>query len=218
MPPRTWALAATLWACGALSHAQHSGQGVALSGSLGASKALLVIDGQPHTVEVGSTVKGVKLLSLAGGQAQVEVKGQRHVLRLGAAQLGEARSDDAGGSKIVLSAGPGGHFIAGGAINGQAAQFVVDTGATSVVLSQQEAERMGLDYRKGPQGTVSTANGLVPVHSMTLTQVQVGDVKVYNVAAMVVPAPMPFVLLGNSFLNRFSMKREGDTMTLERRY
>jgi aspartyl protease family protein len=50
-----------------------------------------------------------------------------------------------------------------------------------------------------------------------LASVRVGDVEVPNVEAVVMPAAMPHVLLGNSFLTRFSMKRDADTMRLERR-
>jgi aspartyl protease family protein len=46
----------------------------------------------------------------------------------------------------------------------------------------------------------------------------VGDVELHEVEASVLPAEMPVVLLGNSFLSRFQMKRENDTMVLERRY
>ena len=57
----------------------------------------------------------------------------------------------------------------------------------------------------------------MPVFALTLASVRVGDVEVPNVEAVVMPAAMPHVLLGNSFLTRFTMKREADTMRLERR-
>jgi aspartyl protease family protein len=57
----------------------------------------------------------------------------------------------------------------------------------------------------------------VPVFALMLASVRVGDVEVPNVEAVVMPAAMPHVLLGNSFLTRFSMKRDADTMRLERR-
>ena len=63
----------------------------------------------------------------------------------------------------------------------------------------------------------STANGTVPVHVLTLSAVRVGGVTVSNVTAVVVPAAMPYVLLGNSFLGRFSMRRDSDTLRLELR-
>jgi aspartyl protease family protein len=192
-------------------------QTVAFSGSLG-NKALLVIDGTPRTLEAGSTVAGVKLLSVNGGDAVVEVAGQRRTLRLGAAQvsLGGAASAG-GGAQVVLTADSGGHFMTAGSINGKAVRFVVDTGATHIALSQAEADRIGLPYQKGRRGLTNTANGQVPVHQVTLDVVRVGDVQVYNVDATVLPAQMDQVLLGNSFLTRFQMKRVNDTMTLDKK-
>ena len=54
-------------------------------------------------------------------------------------------------------------------------------------------------------------------HRVSLGSVRVGDVTVYNVDATVVPAPMEHVLLGNSFLGRFQMRRDNDVLRLERR-
>ncbi len=192
-------------------------QTVAMSGSLG-DKALLVIDGSPRTVAVGSTVQGVRLLSVNGGDAVVEVAGKRVALRMGSAQvnLGGAASAG-GGSQIVLTAGSGGHFFTSGSINGKSVRFVVDTGATNVAISQTEAQRIGLAYQNGQRGMGNTANGQVPVHRVTLDVVRVGDVQVYNVDATVLPAQMDQVLLGNSFLTRFQMKRDNDTLTLDKR-
>ena len=57
----------------------------------------------------------------------------------------------------------------------------------------------------------------MPVHIVRLASVRIGDVEVYDVEATVIAAQMPFVLLGNSFLTRFQMKRENDTLTLIKR-
>jgi aspartyl protease family protein len=192
-------------------------QTVAMSGRLG-DKALLVIDGSPRTVATGSTVQGVKLLSVGSDSSVVEVGGKRVTLQLGGSQvnLGGAASDG-GGSKIVLTASSGGHFVTTGSINGRTVQFVVDTGATSISMSQAEADRIGLKYKDGQRGFANTANGQVPVNRVMLDNVRIGDVQVYGIEALVVPAQMPMVLLGNSFLTRFQMKRENDVMTLEKR-
>lgn len=192
-------------------------QSVSMSGRLG-DKALLVIDGSPRTVAVGSTVGGVKLLSVTADASVVELRGQRHTLPLGGTpvNLGGAMGGESG-SRIVLTAGPGGHFVTTGSINGRSVQFVVDTGATSIAIGQSEAERIGLKYREGARGMASTANGLVPTYRVNLTAVRVGEVTVHGVDALVVQSSMPYVLLGNSFLTRFQMKRENDVMTLERR-
>jgi aspartyl protease family protein len=211
------ALTAAALAAGALCATGAFAQAVSLSGSLG-DKALLMINGAPRTVAVGSTVQGVKLISMAGGEAIVEVGGERQQLRLGGVQVSlGAAPVEGGGSRIVLPAGPGGHFFTQGSINGKAVVFVVDTGATSVTIAQSEADSIGLKYRDGQRVMMSTANGTVPAYRITLNSVRVGDVQVYNVDAIVAPASMAQVLLGNSFLTRFQMKRDNDTMTLDKK-
>jgi aspartyl protease family protein len=85
-------------------------------------------------------------------------------------------------------------------------------------MSVQEAERLGIDYRKGQLSRASTANGVVTTYVVRLGSVRVGDVEVYDVEGTVLPANMPVILLGNSFLTRFQMTRHNDQMVLERRY
>ena len=192
------------------------GQTVSMSGSMG-DKALLVINGTPRTVAVGATQAGVKLVSVGPNDTVVEIAGKRVALSLGGTpvNLGGVASEGSG-SQIVLTAGTGGHFFTRGSINGKTVLFLVDTGATHIALSQAEADRIGLNYRNGERGISNTANGQVLVYRAMLDVVRVGDVQVYNVAATVLPAQIEAVLLGNSFLTRFHMKRENDVMTLVR--
>jgi len=197
-----------------------SAQSVALQGMLGSSALLIVNGGAPKAVATGATHQGVKVISTSGDQAVVEIEGKRHTLRVGEApaSVGGTGGASARGNRIVLTAGSGGHFMTQGAINGQAANFVVDTGATMVAMGAADADRLGLNYKAGQPGYSTTANGVAPAWRIKLGSVRVGDVEIYDVDAMVTPQPMPFVLLGNSFLTRFQMKRENDQMVLERRY
>jgi aspartyl protease family protein len=192
-------------------------QTVTLNGHLGSRQALLVIDGAPRAVEVGATVQGVRLLSLGDGRAEVDIGGVRRTLVLGAGPVRAATAEAPSGGTIVMSANGDGHFVTQGRINGSAVTFMIDTGATVVAIGQADADRLQLNYKNGPRGFANTANGRVPVFALTLASVRVGDVEVPNVEAIVMPSAMPHVLLGNSFLTRFSMKREADTMRLERR-
>ncbi len=192
-------------------------QTVTFNGHIGTHKALLVIDGEPHTVAVGSTVRGVRLLSLTETQAEVVIGELRRTLTLGAGAVRAGTAPASSGSAIVLTAGTNGHFRTTGQINGKAIEFMVDTGASSVVISQADADRLGLDYKTAPQGWASTANGTAPFRLIMLSAVRIGDVEVANVEAAVIPAPMRGALLGNSFLMRFQMKRENDVMRLEKR-
>ena len=149
MRRRAWLSALLGLACAAGAWAQS----VTLAGSMG-GKALLVIDGQPHTLAVGQSAAGVTLLQLSEGQAQVQRGGSTATLRLGAApaRLTGTPQAAAGAQEIVLPVGLGGHFMSNGAINGRPVQFMVDTGATVVALSQADAERIGLDWRHAPRG------------------------------------------------------------------
>ena len=192
---------------------------VALAGSMG-RQALLVIDGgAPRAVPIGGSVQGVRLLELRPDEALVEIDGQRHTLRLGASAVHLGGVPSAGnGREITLSSDARGHFSTPGLINGRSVSFLVDTGATLVALGRDEADRLGLAYEKGRRIGLRTANGDTIGWRIALDTVRVGDVEVYNVEAVVQPQPMPFVLLGNSFLARFQMRRENDTMTLLRRF
>ncbi len=190
---------------------------VSLAGILGA-KALLVIDGQTRALRPGDTATGgVKMVSVGQDEAVVEIDGQRTTLRLGEAPslVGPGSGK---GRRVVLMSDSSGHFRPDGTINGLRVQFIVDTGATSVAIGQPEAERLALPYRDGRPVVVSTANGQARAWGLQLESVRVGDVEVKGVDAVVVPQPMPYVLLGNSFLNRFQMTRTGDNMILDRRF
>jgi aspartyl protease family protein len=190
---------------------------VVLSGRMG-DRALLVVDGRPLTVDVGQQAGGVKLLRWVGDAAEVDAGSGSVQLRIGGtpALVGEA-APRAAARELVITAGPGGHFTAGGAINGHAVSFLVDTGATLVSLGQDQAERLGIDLSLARPAVTQTANGPVPVQLVTLNTVRVGGLELSNVGAAVLPMPMPVVLLGNSFLARLQMRRDNDVMRLERR-
>jgi len=193
-------------------------QSVALQGMLG-SRALLLIDGgAPRSLAVGDSAQGVKLVSVGADSAVVEIAGKRVALRLGESPASLGERGQASSGRISLPADGGGHFMGSGSINGRPVQFLVDTGASTVALSVADAERIGLAFREGPSVRVGTANGLAQGWRVKLASVRIGDVEVYDVDAIVTPQGMPFVLLGNSYLNRFQMRRDNDQMVLERRY
>ena len=196
-----------------------SAQTVSMAGSIGDSKALLMINGAPHTLAIGNTVKGVTLKRVMPGQAEVEIGGKTMLVAMGGApaSVGGGGSGGATGREILIAAGPGGHFVTSGQINGKAVQLMVDTGATSVAISRSEAERIGIDWKNGQRGVSQTAGGVVPTYGVQLTSVRIGDVEVFGVNAMILPVEMPFVLLGNSFLTRFTMRRDANVMKLEKR-
>ena len=192
---------------------------VSLAGMMG-SKALLIVNGgAPKTVAPGETHQGVKVLSTTADQAVIEQGGKRATLRVGDAPVSTGGSTTISrGTRIVLTAGSGGHFMTAGQINGKAVQFMVDTGATSIAMGMQDAERAGINYKTGQVIGISTANGNTQGYRIKLNSVRIGDVEVFDVDAVVTPQAMPYMLLGNSFLTRFQMTRENEQMTLVKRY
>lgn len=184
---------------------------------LSAGRALLVVDGgSPRFVSAGDSVGGVRVLSVAGDHAVVDVQGERRTLRLGGGPV--AAPVAAPTRRITLMADGGGHFTSPGRINGQPVQFLVDTGATVLTLSESQAARIGLNHRAGQRIRVRTANGEITGHQVQLTAVEVDGHTSYNVAAVVLPADLPYVLLGNSFLSRFRLQRDEGHLTLEPKY
>ena len=185
-------------------------------------KAIIMIDGSRRVLAREQTSpEGLKLLATDTQRelAEVEFNGQRETLRLGvisSAGFGEAR--DSG--RVTLYADRSGFFYSDGKINGSAVRFLIDTGANTIALSSRVAERIGLDYKgKGRRGVASTAGGMVPMYSMRLTSVTVGNITLHDVEAGVIEGDHPGdVLLGMSFLGRLDMRRDGDEMELTKRY
>lgn len=187
---------------------------------LTAGKAILVIDGgRPRTLSAGqSGPEGVKLISADSGSAVVEIAGKRQTLAMGQT-TSYAASAASGGGRTILQADSGGHFVTTGAINGASVRFLVDTGATHVAMSSHEARRLGLNYLGGERGMTSTANGTVLTYRVKLDSVRVGDITLHTVDGAVLEGTNPsIVLLGMSFLKRVEMQRDGDSMTLTKRF
>jgi len=193
---------------------------VNLNGVIG-TKALVVIDsGKPRLLAVGETSpEGVKLISVTGETAVIEMGGKRETLTLGQSARLAGGSRPAGGKSVTLLADSRGHFVTIAAINGITVRVLVDTGASLVSMSSSEAKRLGINYTAGQKAFSSTANGVVPTYRVKIDEVRIGDVTLNNVDGMVhVGDNLPIVLLGMSFLNRMDMKRDGEKMTLTKRF
>jgi len=191
-------------------------QDVGLAGIMG-SRALLMIDGgEPQAVAAGQSLAGVKVVSVHGDHAVVEIGGRKRPLRVGQHAIGAAAADGAG--TIVMTADNQGHFYVTGSVNGAAVRFMVDTGATMISLGATDARRIGLDFNRGQKAMTQTANGQTVVSKVKLDTVRIGDVTLHNVDALIHQNEMPMALLGMSFLNRMEMQRDGGTMTLRKRF
>lgn len=191
-------------------------QDVGLAGIMGSKAMLMINGGEPQAVPVGQTVDGVKVLSIQGDQATIEVGGKKRPLRVGQHAIGAGNGD--GSDKIIMTADVQGHFFTTGNINGTSVRFLVDTGASMISLGATDARRIGLDFNRGQKALTNTANGQVVVSKVQLDTVRIAGVTLHNVDALIHQNEMPVALLGMSFLNRMEMQRDGSTMTLKKRF
>ena len=208
---RRLASLAILGCCTGLAAAQS----VSLVGSFG-DKALLVIDGAaPKALGPGQAAQGVKVVRVGDGSAVISVGGRQQELRVGASPVDLAGK---GAQPTVLQALPNGQFVTEGRINGKLVRMMVDTGATMVSLSREQADQLGLSLRGGTPIAVHTANGVVRATQVMLSSVRVGTIEQREVPAVIQDSPLPIVLLGMSFLKRLDLRHDADQLVLIPRY
>lgn len=116
--------------------------------------------------------------------------------------------------RVVLEAGPGGHYFVAGEINGQPVRFLVDTGAGHVAVPGGLADRLGLS--RGAPVRVRTAAGTVTAYQTRIDRIAVGGIVVENIRGSVNPAmDGDFVLLGMTFLRHVDISQRGGRLVLE---
>lgn len=115
--------------------------------------------------------------------------------------------------QVVLQRNRSGHYVATGSINGEQAVFLLDTGATDVVISQDLAQQAGL--QAGATQYAQTANGRIQVRATKVEQLTLGPISLRDVRASINPAMSgETVLLGMSALQQVEFTQRGDQLTL----
>jgi aspartyl protease family protein len=181
-------------------------------------KALLEVNGQQKVVSKGETFSGVLLQSASGRGAVVEIEGETLELKLNQTIAGNFKKRDK--VKLRILADARGMYFARGSINGQATHFLVDTGASTVVMSGRKARSLKIDFKTGGIPTRSqTASGVVQSWQIKLETVEVGGIKLSNVEASVIDGDHPGeVLLGNSFLRHTQIEQAGSVLEISKRF
>jgi aspartyl protease family protein len=115
--------------------------------------------------------------------------------------------------EVHLASSRQGHYMAGGKINGEEVTFLLDTGATQVAVPIEVAQRLGL--QAGAAITISTANGRATAHRTRLQRLQLGDIVLTDVEALIAPGMGgDDVLLGMSALKQLEFTQRGGTLML----
>lgn len=115
--------------------------------------------------------------------------------------------------EVRLASSPGGHYRVAGQINGEAVSFLLDTGATQVAIPSQVARDLGL--QAGAPVQIRTANGIATAHRTRLERLQLGDIVLHDVSALIAPGmDGDEILLGMSALKHLEFSQRDGTLML----
>jgi aspartyl protease family protein len=182
-------------------------------------KAMLEIDGQRKILAAGDAGRGgVRLISADPQKAIVEIDGRSQELRLGSTVSSVYKQPSLREVRIVKSAD--GSYYVDGLVNGQPVRFLVDTGATSVAMSERHADRLGINHRvDGLRVRVGTASGSTGGYRIELSSLSIAGLRVGKATAVVIDGDSPrHVLLGMSVLGRFEIDQRDNLLVLRSRY
>ncbi len=181
-------------------------------------KAVLLINGTQHLLRVGdASPEGVKLVFADPKSAKVEWTGVQRSLRLSRKISDSYVGQNPIRRQVMIQSNMNGQYLTPGSIDGNEVSFLVDTGANVVAINANAAARLGIDYlAEGTETVVTTAGGLIKGYKIMLGSVDVGNITVNNVLAVVIEGAYPsHVLLGMTFLKHVELREAKGVMTLE---
>ncbi len=134
-----------------------------------------------------------------------------------AAQPGSAPTESSNSRSVTLSRGQGGQFWTEARVDGRRLDLVVDTGASAIALRASDAARLGIHpTARDFSVKVSTANGVTRAAPVRLGMVEIGNIVVRDVPALVhADEALGVNLLGMTFLSRVRFSHERGKLILE---
>ena len=183
-------------------------------------RVIVELDGVQRILVPGKpSPEGAVLISANSREAVIEINGIKKTYTLGH-HISNRFAGPSGQKMVTIAPDNTGMYVVSGSINGFQVDFVIDTGATYISMNKHQARRIGLDYKMtGEKSVSSTASGLDKIYVVKLAKVRVGDIVLNDVQGAVHDGDFPReILLGNSFLGRISMKRDGGLLKLEQLY
>lgn len=181
-------------------------------------QAVVEINNKQRLLKVGMTSpEGVTLISANSRSAVLEKNGVSETYQLGN-HISTNFSPPV--AQSVVSIWPtNGMYMTTGSVNGYSVDFLVDTGASAIALNAATAKRLDLDYLSGRKVGVKTASGIEVAYNVMLDEVQIGDIKLHNIRAMVLDSEQPErALLGMSFLGELDIHRKDERMDLKKKF
>ena len=182
-------------------------------------QAVVIVDKKQYRLQVGErTPEGVLLKQASSHSALLEVNGkvQQYNLSHTIGYKIEPKQE----LEVLITPDESGMYRISGKINLQVVTFIVDTGASHVAMNAKTADELDIDYRtQGIPTKVETASGLVKAYGVRLKLVEIGEIKVRNVLALVIEGENPrHVLLGMSFLDAMEIRNQGKILLLRQKW
>jgi aspartyl protease family protein len=183
------------------------------------NQAVVSIDGEQRILKMGKTSpEGVTLVAADSKAATFEWQGERFERTL-SRQITSHFSPPENKQEVRIERGRSEHYFTPGHINGRLVSFMVDTGAFTIAMNQSEADRIGLDWRKGKRFVAGTAGGGTASYEVVLDTVTVGGITLHNIKGAVIVADSgPEILLGMSFLSQTEMHEDNNTLVLRKKF
>ena len=119
----------------------------------------------------------------------------------------------AGTIEVPLKRNRQGHYVVNGRINGHEVEFLLDTGATDVVVPENLARRLNLPY--GQRMQAMTANGAVTVYRTQISELEIGEIRLHDISASInTGETFDAILLGMTALGQIEFRQQGNVLTL----
>ena len=154
-----------------------------------------------RTVVISSVLAGIAIFALTPDGPLARWLNARPSTSVAAVTVAPARASVP--NEYVFRRSADGHYYVDAEVNGTVIHFLIDTGATFLTLSPNDARAAGLNLSESDfSGRSNTANGVARIAPVVLREVDLKQISITNVEAAVVEAPMASSLLGMSFLSR----------------
>ena len=188
-------------------------------------KAMINLDGKRMILKAGQEKKGILLISTDtyAQTAEFEINNVREIYAM-SRQIGGG-SQEVKAKEVMIRPDVRGNYLTQGLINGKRVDFLVDTGASSIALSQSLAKSLGINYQvNATKIKVKTASAIVDAYQVKFDNVAIDSSKLTNVDGIVIPDSQPianqkvFGLRGMSFLGRLELEKKQNLMLLRQNF
>lgn len=182
--------------------------------ALFSNAAVLKVDGKQRLLKSGETSpEGILLEKADSSGVTIRYEGKLTTIGLSERITTQFRTPERRTAAVQVNRK--GQYITTGSINGRPVRFLIDTGANILAMSSVSARSLGIDTSTGRRMRGTTASGTIESTEVYLGVVQVGDIVVENVQAVVIDGGYPTeILLGMSFLKNVKIEENAGLMLL----